>query len=302
MTSRAFFRCRACGEPVVAGAYRCPVCGIDFPAGTPGTPKAAYSEAELPEAGASSRAAIGAASEDAPEAPRGDDERPSGDRVPAVLPRLHRRTDPEPAAEPAAASDADGPSADAAASGASASSPGSQATGEGAFPSVRPERAEPAARGGDGDGLKVRPARAGKVLVVEPAGHAFTPPPRRRSKARNLAGTLALALILLLIAGGVGLWFAGQQRPAGPDGEFARALGSVTEVSSADGWVVLPKAGTPLVLSGTGPFRVRVDGTVYSMDGSRAVRLDRGPDSSVAVRAIRPEDPVTVRGAGAAQR
>ncbi len=38
MASRAFFRCRACGEPVVSGAYRCPVCGIDFPTGTPNAP------------------------------------------------------------------------------------------------------------------------------------------------------------------------------------------------------------------------------------------------------------------------
>ncbi|GAB5375395.1 MAG: hypothetical protein AcusKO_18570 [Acuticoccus sp.] len=39
MASRAYFRCRACGEPVMAGAYRCPVCGIDFPSGTPGAPE-----------------------------------------------------------------------------------------------------------------------------------------------------------------------------------------------------------------------------------------------------------------------
>lgn len=32
---------------MVTGAYRCPVCGIDFPAGTPGAPKAAHSPAEV---------------------------------------------------------------------------------------------------------------------------------------------------------------------------------------------------------------------------------------------------------------
>ena len=48
MASRAaFFRCRACGEPVVAHAYRCPVCGIDFPTGAPGAPKAPRSSAEV---------------------------------------------------------------------------------------------------------------------------------------------------------------------------------------------------------------------------------------------------------------
>ncbi|WP_420391794.1 hypothetical protein [Acuticoccus sp.] len=47
MASRAFFRCRACGEPVVSGAYRCPVCGIDFPTGTPGAPFAPDSPATV---------------------------------------------------------------------------------------------------------------------------------------------------------------------------------------------------------------------------------------------------------------
>ncbi|MEO1105545.1 MAG: hypothetical protein AAFW98_17720, partial [Pseudomonadota bacterium] len=42
----------------MASAYRCPVCGIDFPTGTPGAPKAPHSPAEVTPDGASKKPAV----------------------------------------------------------------------------------------------------------------------------------------------------------------------------------------------------------------------------------------------------
>ncbi|MEM7693280.1 MAG: hypothetical protein AAF318_02430 [Pseudomonadota bacterium] len=217
MASRAFFRCRACGEPVVAGAYRCPVCGIDFPAGTPGAPKVPD---EPPPAAASG---------------------PPADDGTVVLDR--------PAEAPA------------------------KAPTRTAILDVRPADAAPAR------------TRTTANFAPTPAPVAASAPSRevsvavrpRRSKARGLAGTVLSALILI-----AGLAVISQY--AGP----RVGLPPVIErppvtVNATDGWVTLPATEAGFVVNADGPFRLRIDGEVFTLAADQTVRVPGGQNASLRV-------------------
>ncbi len=230
----------------MAGAYRCPVCGIDFPSGTPGTPD-----------------------------------------LRTVAP------EPEPEAEPRAPSlredvvDAEFEHDD-----ALDIAPGAGRTGTGprtatADLNVRP-REDPRTGGGGGATatLFVRPARESVVVSVPEIDYTteMVDPPRR-GWMRGIGGTLMSALVLIAIVAGTVWWL--NARDALP----SRALGDF-KVESADGWVSLPTEGRALVVSANGPFRLRVAGRVYSLDGNRAVQVPA--DASAAVRIVRAPTTATI--------
>jgi len=238
----------------MAGAYRCPVCGVDFPAGTPGAPRATTSSADpQPRRRAASTKAfaedLGAALGDALDIGEGDDE-PAAPAHEAPS-RRHDNAEPDEArdrerrAESSASLD------------------------------VRPR--EVAATGGSAS-LTVRPAREGSA--VTPAGPARTVPvTTRRNRSSAMAGTILTGL-LVIVAAAAGYWYLGNRLPTAAIGVAAPAALSV---GADDGWVRLPSSDGPLVVTADGPFRVRVDGDVYTVDGARSVRIPQGSRASVRV-------------------
>ena len=281
----------------MAGAYRCPVCGIDFPAGTPGAPKAPPGPDDIVEPG----------DLDFTEALR----EATGGREPKPAPEPAAR--PEPAAEPVAPDepDADDIADDAvfevdevaaygtpeardtdelniAPGAARGTAPpveihesGDGTVSEDSMLNVRP-REEARARGGAGAGaLAVRPVRTEGAMVAAAAETTAlaAKTPRRRARSRSLAGTLLVALVLI---GGVagGVWWVGQKVGVPVGG--TPAIVEVTAVAD-DGWVSLPTEEQAFVVSAGGPFRMRVDGKVYTFTGGRPVRVPSGATASLKV-------------------
>jgi hypothetical protein len=191
-----------------------------------------------------------------------------------------RRTDAAaPEDEPAGPVDVDEPEA---AGGASA-------------PRVSParERDDGPARRPAGADLAVAPARERPVARVrrrqdvEKARHV-----RRRSKSGSLALTTLAALVLMVSVGGAA-WYADTRGLA--DLGIVRNPLPVTlsmpridmTVSAADGWVEVPSGSGTVVVSADGPYRVRLDGVVYSLDGGRRLRVPMEPQTQLSVRAVR---------------
>lgn len=245
MASRAYFRCRACGEPVMAGAYRCPVCGVDFPSGTPGAP-------DRTDGG-------GATAE-----PRA---RPAPPPPPRPTP-----DDADPA--PTEVGDDNDDSLDFSPRPSHRESQGT------ADLNVRPREA-PSARGPSDEGaasLSVRPARESVAVAVTPREAPSTAlVPRRRSWSRSLAGTLFSAILLLTVVA-AGAFFV-QQRGLLP------TIGSTPTMSVTfeDGWVDLPTEEHPLVVSADGPYRLRISGKVYSLRGDQTIKVPAATEASVRV-------------------
>lgn len=231
----------------MSGAYRCPVCGIDFPSGTPGTPdlKNVAPEPEM---------------------------------------------EPEPAPRAATLRE-DVVDAEFEHDDALDIAPGAGRAGSGprvatADLNVRP-REDPRADGGAATAtLFVRPARESVVVSVPEIDYTteMVDPPRR-GWMRGLGGTLVSAIVLIAIVAGTIWWL--NARDALP----SRAL-SDFNVELADGWVSLPTEGRALVVSADGPFRLRVAGRVYSLDGNRAIQVPA--DASAAVRIVREPTTATI--------
>ncbi len=286
LASRAFFRCRACGEPVVAGAYKCPVCGVDFPAGTPGAPKAPPGPDDIVTPG----------DLDFTEALR----EATGGRVP-VPPEPEPEPDPDEAMDFVADEPDDAPvdvdvdddrdTLDIAPGVSRGTAPPVELHEHGGKPSedavlnVRPREEGRAAPGSTGSALAVRPVRTDGTVVAQPAeskkGKALTgETPRRRARSRSLAGTLLVALILI---GGVafGAWWVGEKVGVPVVG----GIGQPEEITAvaADGWVSIPSADRAFVVNADGPFRMRIDGEVYALNGSRPVRVPQGVDAALKV-------------------
>ncbi|WMS41241.1 hypothetical protein RDV64_14255 [Acuticoccus sp. MNP-M23] len=278
----------------MAGAYRCPVCGVDFPAGTPGAPKAPSGPDDILTPG----------DLDFTEALR----EATGGRTPE-----HIVPEPEPAAENAEAeSDSAGddepvtfdaapekdaghePDADTLdiSPGAARGSeprveihePAGKAPDD-AMLNVRPREEARAAAAGTGSALAVRPVRE-DGQVVAPAAREAKPgkalvrsPQRRRARSRSLAGTLLVALILIG-AVAAGAWWVGDKVGVTPAGG-----GSAVELSAGvdDGWVSLPTADQAFQVDADGPFRMRIDGEVYALSGGRPVRVPSGADAALKV-------------------
>lgn len=255
LASRAFFRCRACGEPVVARAFRCPVCGIDFPAGTPGTPRVPEEPAET-----------------AP--PEAEQPAPSPDDL-------------------AALNDDDGP--DETLGPQEESIAEANAKGDARL-NVRPAGARRRARRAAARANKEtppvarqeRPRReAAAVVVAKRQGKAVVRT-RRRSKVRGLAGTFFMGVLLVSAVGG-GAWYFGDKVGA-PLGGRAPAL--ALSVSAEDGWVPLPREEGGLLIQADGPFRLRVNGDVYTLDGAKPVQVPA--EVIAAMRIVRSPTVATV--------
>ena len=252
----------------MVGAYRCPVCGIDFPSGTRGAPKAASSPGDADLSGVerdAPRAEPAGFAEALDEALGIRPQPPAGEREPETDDAAVEEANAEPVDE----AHADGGLV------ADRSRPNGTASLD-----VRPSEAAPRAAGSVAS-LSVRPGRESKSVVVHQAEADASPAVRpRRTMAKGLGRTLVVALVLIA-AVGAGVWWTSQQ--VNVPAAIGLAGPSATTVGAADGWVTLPTSDTGLTVTADGPFRLRVAGKVYTLDGSQPVRVPPGVATSVRI-------------------
>lgn len=239
----------------MSGAYRCPVCGIDFPSGTPGAP-------DVTEPGDDKARYTEPPREDIVDAEFELDEETVDDALHVA-----------PGEERGRSFEAWG-------------TPEGGATARGADLNVRPREAT--LKGASGAStLSVRPARESVAVTVSDIDDDEGPSRPRRSMARKLGGTLFSAILLFGIVAGVGWWLNDRGMFSAPG---AGPAADAVVVEAEDGWVDLPTGDGALVVEADGPFRLRVSGKVYSLSGDRpvqvparvaaAVRIVRGPASA----------------------
>ena len=118
-------------------------------------------------------------------------------------------------------------------------------------------------------------------------------PRRRRSKATSLALTLVMAFIVLGAGGAAGFLLdlsgrfdLGLVKSRVADA-VSRPPGEV-RVSAEEGWVGVPLDGQAVTVTADGPFRVRFDGTVYTLEDGRTMRIPAVSGATVQVRAASP--------------
>ncbi|MCF3936500.1 hypothetical protein L1787_24215 [Acuticoccus sp. M5D2P5] len=138
------------------------------------------------------------------------------------------------------------------------------------------------------------PPRGRRVVVAErretSSSRELTTRPRR-SKAKSLTSTAIFALILIVVVGGVAWWldrtgvanFGLRERIASTVGGGQSRL----EVLAGDGWVNVPQSTGTVVVSADGPYRVRLNGEVFSLGSGEALQVPMGETTQLSVRAVR---------------
>lgn len=313
MASRAFFRCRACGEPVVAGAYRCPNCGIDFPTGTSGAPFTPDSPAVVDPARSDRRFASTPDGDDAGSGAAAERASPQPGElsVELIAARLEGALDAELAPPPpidqgSAEDDRDllgppgtpraGQSPPRADAGILDAAPGSLASASGSLGAVVSERGaggEPGradltlAPARDRANGPTRGERRGVVPAL-PESTALVPVRRRRNKAWSLVSTTLLAVGVLVAIAGAGLWMDRNRIvDLGLTGRSGPTPGAPLSIEADAGWVAVPATAGTVAISADGPYRIRLDGVVYTLDRGQTLRVPVTEGVSLAVRTVR---------------
>lgn len=116
--------------------------------------------------------------------------------------------------------------------------------------------------------------------------------PRRRS---GRGGWIALLLVLLVVAGGVAYaaYWVDKTGLAdllrNPSREIS-SLGEAAQVAVPAEWTSVPEPGAggavAVLVSADGPFRMRVDGTVYTLDAGTAVRVPVKASTLLELKAL----------------
>jgi hypothetical protein len=135
----------------------------------------------------------------------------------------------------------------------------------------------------------------GRSLVHVPDEDAAEPVAEDEKRRRGGGGWIALLLFLLVVAGGVGyaVYWVDKVGIAdllrSPSREIS-SLGEATQIAVPAEWtsVAEPGAGgaTAVLVSADGPFRMRVDGTVYTLDGGRSVRVPVKASTLLELKAL----------------
>ena len=282
----------------MANAYRCPNCGIDFPAGTAGVPQDTLAPDAADDLTGEHKDRLAAVLSAALE-PMDD---PAGDNAAPL--RASRTAEPEPELsedvldelEDALTGDDD----------LSASVP-ERSTSRAADPAdarlgVRPERSARKGRKGRRKDTSAplpvsTPKRAARRKPSRELALADEAPrPVRKERPLNDAlSTLVTAALVIMFAGVI----VADLRPggrAGSVGDLDRGsnLSVQMTVSADDGWVSIPQRGSVLSISGTGTIRVRLDGEVFTVPAGQVVEATPRDGQSVAVRVVRAPTTATV--------
>ncbi|WP_162409415.1 hypothetical protein [Acuticoccus sediminis] len=153
----------------------------------------------------------------------------------------------------------------------------------------------------NGAGLAVSPKTSAKrprrVVVAEPRTREILVVPRRRSRIKDVVGTLVLALVLLVGAGGVAFYL--EDNGIADFGLFDRggsgALGSgPLTVRADDGWVSVPAEPGAVLISADGTYRIRLDGEVFTGSADQRLRVPIAEGTDLSVRSVRAPTAVTV--------
>ncbi|MDQ0317449.1 hypothetical protein [Amorphus orientalis] len=126
--------------------------------------------------------------------------------------------------------------------------------------------------------------------------------PRERRR-RGWGGLIALAIILLLLVGGGGAayyWLESRgviEALRGSATMQVTRLGEPQSVSVPTSWTGVPDPASGgavgVLIDGDGPFRLRVDGTVYTLDSGEPVRVPVREGTELEVRGL--GGPVTLQ-------
>lgn len=305
LPSKAFYRCRSCGEPLRTEALRCPFCGAAHP--TAATPSLERTEAAGQRAAAPPVDALGEVSAAAATVV-------ALDRTPAGTPRREPRLGGLGAA-PAGGAAADRrvePSLRPVSGAATAQEPGAPA---GASPESGAEGDRPREAADAESTALVAHARAdegeaptGGALTTAPGGERRGRTVRRRARSFVARLTRIAAMILIIIGIiGAGQWWMRNNNlpdlglePGATSGSVANlaAHGGGTLVEVGAGWEPVlrdaAEATRGALIEADGPFRLRVDGAVYTIEAGRPVRVSLAPGSTVEVKAVRPPARVEV--------
>ena len=251
--ARAPYRCVACGEPLFTRALACPHCGAPDPVAAEAPPATEVSAAELPGQGPAADA-------------------PATDFPPVAASPVHRLDDDDGVPPADAAPSVAGPE------------PGyaelepveGDATGPAMPRAPRPptgsSRLDIAPEPYEDDLSESRDL----VLVPERGGRTIMlPEPRRR---RSLVGVVVAGLVVIGI-GAAALF--GWRMLSGPAAVAAREM----TVDTAWTDVPLDAGAGEWVVTADAPFRIRVDGTVYTVGTQNGIAIPLD-GREIAVRAV----------------
>lgn len=134
----------------------------------------------------------------------------------------------------------------------------------------------------------------GRSLVHVPDEEAAGPA-EHETRRRGRGGWIALLLVLLVVGGGIGYaayWIdkAGVADLLRSPNREISSLGEAAQVAVPAEWtsVAEPGAGgaVAVLVSADGPYRMRVDGTVYTLDGDTAVRVPVKASTLLELKAL----------------
>lgn len=143
------------------------------------------------------------------------------------------------------------------------------------------------------------PRKKGRSLVRAAGADGETLPVPARKRRRG--GFVALLIVLLVLLGGAGAGYYWLEQQGiidmlRSDNLTVTRLGEAQPMSVPASWTRVPDPGAGgavgMLLSATGPFRARVDGTVYTFDGSSPVRVPVRTSTALELRGL--DGPVTV--------
>ena len=291
MASKAFFRCRSCGESLRTEALHCPFCGATRP--TAAEPRnrdeAAHGAQETEEA----VVPFGAPDRRFPSEAKADlGIRNDGRREPRLTDSSNASgTGEEPSLRlngPSTGFDSH--------SGENASVRPSMepsrhdlsVVGAQRLPAVTDRTGPEATGSGDAGALAMAPEAVGASV------------PGRKKRAIGLLARLsrvtALVLIVVGVLGATRWWMENNNLPdLGLDPATQQAaedrVGEPRVIEAADDWVVLTAEQEAMqgdvLLDASGPFRLRIDGEVFTVSGQRTIRVPLSSERVVEVKAIR---------------
>lgn len=284
-SSSAPFRCAQCGEPLFTETRRCPHCGaLDSAMPTAGGPRIAPDRPAPERPAAAPTHSDGPADFGAGILPPGGHERSRGDDM---VPDSFAYEESEP---PRAASRFAPPRADAVIIPATrADNVGDRFEPRVGSPGPRKEAPRidltPETAPGSGGGGGAEPPLT--LAVVPQRGDGSLVVYRRRP--RRLLLWSGIALVVVIVAVGLGWRMASGPRGAAP----------IAVVEAGHDWAPLVADPAtlgpgPRIVSATGPFRLRVDGTVYTILDSQPVTIPLEKAKSVEVKAIDGTAKVTI--------
>ncbi|MEW5421667.1 hypothetical protein [Amorphus sp. 3PC139-8] len=137
--------------------------------------------------------------------------------------------------------------------------------------------------------------------AIVPGADELLATPYRERRRRGRGGWIAFLIVLIIFFGAIGggvYWVnqMGLMSLLAPNSLRVTSFGEASSVEVSTSWTTVrdPSAGgaVGMLLNASGPFRIRVDGTVYTLAGDSSVRVPVKPGTVLELRGR--DGPVTV--------